>query len=217
MKGKGNPDAASAVGRYVMSKIIPLQSGYLGKGAGSSTARADLAQLRRLSDPNGIAWMAAGEQLFDGWPEDELGTPEHNDEAFNAVCSSLSFYAMHQQSQEKPMALLRDSDSHSWDWSAGSFGKACREIEQDLDKAKGVQRRLARIEAAQDFDGIVWGMRSLVQLMKAQGIPLDYGKLARDLYYVQFDDSRSIVFRRWGSEYYAQPRQQENNKAETLV
>ena len=196
-------ERAAAVGTHVMSKIIPLQRGYL-EGR-SAAARAQLAQLRRLDASRGSSWMAAGELLFSAWPEDALGSPESNAEAVNAVQAALMLYAVHQQSETRGVALVRDSrDGSSKDWGAGSFGRVCRDIEPDLEAAKGVQRRLSQIEAAKDFDGVTRGVRGLVQLMKAADVgPLDYWQLARDLYLVQLRYERDGVMRRWARQYYA--------------
>lgn len=195
-----------SLSKYVMGKIIPLQNGYFGNGPAASTARGDLAQLRRLSASDGNAWMAVGDLLFEGWPEDELGplTRENRltERTSNSVRAVLSLYAIHQQSKESPMAMTGKKGDD--DWSAGSFGRACRRIEPDLDMAKGVQRRLARVEATQDFDGAIVNIRALIQLLKANSIPLDYGRLAQDLYLIQLgEEARQKVFRRWAGEYYA--------------
>lgn len=202
-----------SLSKYVMGKIIPLQNGYFGNGPAASTARGDLAQLRRFSASDGNAWMTVGDLLFEGWPEDELGplTKEKKltERTSNAVRATLSLYAIHQQSKESPMCLVREKGEG--DWSAGSFGRACRLIEPDLEVAKGVQRRLARIEATEDFDGALVNVRALIQLLKAKSIPLDYGRLAQDLYLIQTSkESRRKVFRRWASEYYAPIRTQDN-------
>lgn len=196
-----------------MSKIIPLQNGYFGNGPAASTARGDLAQLRRLSVSDGNSWMAVGDLLFEDWPEDELGPLTKEDglteRTSNVVCAALSLYAIHQQSKESPMCLVKEKDEG--DWNAGSFGRACRLIEPDLDNSKGVQRRLARVEATEDFDGALVNIRALIQLLKAKSIPLDYGRLAQDLYLIQTSkESRRKVFRRWASEYYAPVRTQDN-------
>lgn len=198
-------ELAAAVGTYAVSKIYPLQSSYLGNGASCASARATLARLRRLNVADGNSLMAVGEQLFAGWPEDDLGSPERCPKAFEAVCSTLSLYALHQQSKDKPMALTPEAKKGmhtSGSRMQGSLGSACRLLKPNLEEAKGIQRRLSTVEAARDFDSLYRRVRALVQLLKAGGIPLDYWQLARDLYLVQFRYERDAVMRRWAQDYY---------------
>lgn len=192
-------DTAREVGSYTLGRIIPLQKAYLGKGARTSAARASLARLRRLGTAGEQPWFSIGFDLFEGWPEDRLGIPSERSQALRAVRSALQLYALHQQSQARPMALVRDAGD---DLAQGDFGRACRRIAFDLDRAKGVRRRLAQVEAADDFDGMVYTIRALVSLLRSQGIPLDYGALAGDLYLLQFETSKGSVFARWSRNYY---------------
>lgn len=191
---------ATAVARYAMRKIVPLQRAYLGKGGAVTAARASLARLRRLGTTDDSAWFSVGRDLFEDWPEDELGMPYENSRPFRAICAALQLYALHQQSKDRPMAIgAKDEDASR---RRGGFGAACRRIELDLEAAKGVRRRLMQVEAADDLEGMLYPLRALVGLMRAKDIPLDYGALARDLYLVQIAASKGSVFARWSREYY---------------
>jgi CRISPR system Cascade subunit CasB len=182
---------------------MKLQSGYL---AGLSSSRASLARLRRLGTSRDTSWMSIGDDLFEGFPE--LGAYEE-EKGLNSVKAALRYYAMLQQSKSVPVAVLQKDARRNV-----SFGSACRAIslEKNGSGAPGVRRRMAMVEAANDFGGVQTAMRSLVQLMRASKgvIQLDFGRLASDLFQIQFDETRSAVFMRWAQDYY---RAANGNKA----
>ncbi|MDD7199484.1 type I-E CRISPR-associated protein Cse2/CasB [Parafannyhessea umbonata] len=195
--------SSRAISAYANGKVMKLQSGYL---AGLSSSRASLARLRRLGTSRDTSWMSIGDDLFEGFPE--LGAYEE-EKGLNSVKAALRYYAMLQQSKSVPVAVLQKDAKRSV-----SFGSACRAIslENNGSGAPGVRRRMAMVEAANDFGGVQTAMRSLVQLMRASKgvIQLDFGRLASDLFQIQFDETRSAVFMRWAQDYY---RAANGNKA----
>lgn len=63
------------------------------------------------------------------------------------------------------------------------------------------------IERANDFDTVLYNVRSLIRLMKSskdnQPIQLDYGSLAEDLYLLQLPGEwRENVLSRWSRDYF---------------
>lgn len=209
-------DAARLVGRYVQGVIVPLQVGYCGNRGSSATARADLARLRRAASAGGASWISVGRLVFESWPEEgfracRLGRADE-EKALSAVRGALGLYALHQQSVLTGRAIVRRPDEGDDEYrirrGAGSFGRACRLIEPQLDVAKGVQRRLAGVEASSDLEGALVFMRALVSQMKScdakERIRLDYNRLAQDLFLMQYPGtSRDRVMQRWGKDYYA--------------
>lgn len=191
-------DTVRAVGSYTLSKIIPLQASYLGR-SNASWARAQLARLRKLGTPEDRTWFSVGADVFGEWPEDKLGVPDESSATFKAVSAALQLYALHQQSQDRPMALVFDKSESI---RRGGFGQACRRIEFDLDKAGGVRRRLSQVETAGDIEYALVFLRALVSQLRRGHIPLDYYTFAGDLYRIQFAASRGSVFNRWSREYY---------------
>lgn len=203
MRGVSIQKSSRAISAYANGKVMKLQSGYL---AGLSSSRASLARLRRLGTSRDTSWMSIGDDLFEGFPE--LGAYEE-EKGLNSVKAALRYYTMLQQSKSVPVAVLQKDAKRSV-----SFGSACRAIslENNGSGAPGVRRRMAMVEAANDFGGVQTAMRSLVQLMRASKgvIQLDFGRLASDLFQIQFDETRSAVFMRWAQDYY---RAANGNKA----
>lgn len=127
--------------------------------------------------------------------------------ALKSVCATLELYAWHQQSKSYPVAWMATEEADK----PKSFARACRAMNFDLEQAQGVRRRLASIEAASNFSGVLISIRALIRLMKSakdsQGkslfLSFDYGELARDLYLMQLSDkARQSVMSRWGAEYF---------------
>ncbi|MBM6868152.1 type I-E CRISPR-associated protein Cse2/CasB [Collinsella tanakaei] len=193
--------AALQVGAYVARKVAGLQSALLGTGSATASARGSLARLRRLDKPSGGSWATAGGEIFLGLPELDLSKRDE-DRMLRAVKVALKLYALHQQSQQKPMAITKKDDEQNEPPFRRSFGWSCRAIEYDLDEASGVVRRMASVEAARDFAGIETCLRGLIQLMRAEDVQVDYCQLGRDLYLLQFDGYRDEVFMRWSRDYY---------------
>ena len=54
----------------------------------------------------------------------------------------------------------------------------------------------------------------MIQLLRREGIPLDYPQLAEDLYQYQFVDGAPNVRLQWGRDLYANPTEKtkENEK-----
>ena len=205
MRGVSIQRSAHAIAACTNGKVLKLQSGYL---AGLSSSRASLARLRRLGTSRDTSWMSIGDDLFEGFPE---LSPYEEEKGLSSVKAALRYYAMLQQSKSVPVAVLQKDVKRNV-----SFGSACRAIslEKNGSGAPGVRRRMAMVEAANDFDGVQTAMRALVQLMKASKsvIQLDFGRLSSDLFQIQFDETRSAVFMRWAQDYY---RAADGNKEAT--
>lgn len=209
---------ARLVERHVMSKIAPLQKSLLENRGEASRARAALARLRRLTSSGDVAWTLVGSDIFEGWPE-ELECPHEaavdvaQDRALMAVCGVLGLYALHQQSESQPMAIMQDPEQGPLpDHKRVSFGRACRQIAPNLDDADGIRRRLVALESLCrqgvrcDMDGVLYNMRGLVTLMKSakpRPVRLDYGLLAHDLYLLQFHGACDAIMMRWGRDYFS--------------
>ena len=186
-------DRRSTVYRYVAERAGRLYEGKLEDRAG---AVADLARLRSGatreigSDP--AVWRAA----FTGYPEvaDDTTFPSH---AEFAVYVSLSLYAYHQQGQRSSM--------HT---EGPSFGTALRKLAYvgtETTPKESVVRRFNALVTADTFDETRSHLRSLVGQLRAEGIPLDYGRLADDLERLH-SPWRNGVQLRWSRDFSRTPR-----------
>lgn len=94
-------------------------------------------------------------------------------------------------------ALLAEKTSAGQDWTESS-----------------VLRRFNALATADSIPEVSHHLRGMIQLLRREGIPLDYPQLAEDLYQYQFVDGAPNVRLRWGRDLYASPTEKtkENEK-----
>ena len=119
---------AKTLGICVNRKVGGLQSAYL---AGSSSARASLARLRKTDQQGGAPWIVVGEELFEDLPDLGYGPAVEHKELLS-IRASLRYYAMLQQSKKYPVALIGSKGNE------GTFGSACGRIASGDDKGAPV-------------------------------------------------------------------------------
>lgn len=176
------------VGAFTYGQIHSLL-----KQKDSSGGRATLAQLRRgvgktpgeLPELWGVFLNKLNPELVSN-----NGIPSS---AEWAIYLSLTLFAMHQQGSGESV--------HQEKISVGAA--AARLMTENTDDArKRVLRRFGPAVTAKDMPELSHHLRGLVQLFKANGIRLDYVKLAEDLYDFQNPERRRAVQLRWGQDFY---------------
>jgi CRISPR system Cascade subunit CasB len=106
---------------------------------------------------------------------------------------SMTLYALHQQSQRKPMHRR-----------GFGLGRSVRELNgPDTDgPPSSVRRRFNTLGTADSLDELVHHARGMVQLLRAEAIPLDYALLADQLVRWQTPNGAAIIRRVWGRDFY---------------
>lgn len=185
---------ATVLARYVVGKIERIQAGLVDQQ--SSAAKATAAKLRRaLTRPAGSV-PEVWEITLGGLPEKLVGYSDDPTAAEQAAHTALCLFAIHQQSQGTRM--------HQSGWGLGkSLRKLHRELggADDLDSGPLI-RRFNALSTADSLDEMLWHLRGLITQLRAKGIPLDYGLLARDLYRYSVPEYRDSVRLRWGRDFY---------------
>lgn len=198
-------EVALEAGRYARKKIVVVQRQL--QSGNARDARATLARWRRMSFRDGSSLFLVGDEVLSGWPIEGLGYPNDDGPAVNAVCAALGLYALHQQSKSNPVAAFVTKESGP----QMTFARACREAQFDLEHANGFKSRLASVEAATDFDGVLVNVRGLIRLLRSAKGPrgesrqlsFDYEALTRDLFFMQLgDEARKRTLTRWASDYF---------------
>jgi CRISPR system Cascade subunit CasB len=196
------PTNTPAIATIVGSRIGKLQRGYL---ANRSDAVAALARLRRgVGKPAGsvldIVEYTHAEEFLHGWDDRDDGSGDDISPSYaeNAAHVTVTLYAVHQQSQRNAMHV-----------PGRRFGTSVRRIAPDPRPDGPVARRFAALGTADTFAELSHHLRGLVQLMRAERIPLDYGQLARDLWLWQMPDRAPRVRLRWGRDFHF-PRKDNN-------
>ena len=144
--------------------------------------------------------------LLQGMPASFYGTngPSHEEWA---VYLALTLYALHQQS----------NDTVCVSQLGCTLGRAVRRLaEQTVASGQdwtesSVLRRFNALATADSMPEVSHHLRGMIQLLRREGIPLDYPQLAADLYELQRTDPRyaqppANVRLRWGQDLYRDPK-----------
>lgn len=160
----------------------------------SGAQKAALANLRRgIGHLPGELPQLWGEFLLD-LPEEMHGWDGHPSQAEWAVYTALTLFALHQQGHELPVDPMHREGSR--------FGSAVGGLAVDEDEMKRVLRRLNAAATANSITALAHYLRGLVQLLRTEGIPLDYAALAGDIFRYQFPETAAQVRLAWGQDFY---------------
>ncbi len=146
--------------------------------------------------------------FLDGMPEELKSQNGKPTSAEWAIYLALTLYALHQQGH-----VLPGDDMNQ---QGVELGQAARRLvspgEDPADSS--IQKRLNALATAPQMREIAQHLRGMIQLLRAAGIPLGYTQLAKDLFYLQFQDSASRVRLRWGQDFYAIPAKDDQTEEE---
>ena len=127
-----------------------------------------------------------------------------------AAYLALTFYALHQQGHDLPS---EDMNRPGEDFD---FGKAVRRLADatsEKPEDAPVLRRFNALATAEATPERAHHLRGIVQLLRAEGVPLDYVRLAEDLYWLQIPAVAPRIRLKWGQDYYHSPKE-ENTEEE---
>lgn len=185
--------------RYVSRRVGDIQRGYVRPEGPTSSSVGTLAQLRRALGAAGGADPRSWAIVLGGFPEELIGPPRGSladpNRAEIAAMSALTTYAVHQQSQRQPMHV-----------PGVSLGEATRRVAVQRARADApgglddaTVQRLHRVSMAHTQAMRDQALRALVTLMRSaeRPVPLDYGRLAADLYWLQQTRHAARVHLAW--------------------
>ena len=190
------PPELTPVGQVVSAKIGRLQQGYL---KNTSPAVAALAQLRRaVGTPPGAA-VDVLEYTLDPVFAEDAGDAIEATTAETAAHIAMTLYAVHQQSAAAAMHVR-----------GRTLGRAMRKLADVKNLADDpLTRRLTMLCTADSLAEFTHHLRAVVQLLRRDRVPLDYGLLADQLVRWQTDgpDALRLV---WSRDYYLSPNVKKN-------
>lgn len=185
------PDHAKLASNYVDQQI----RGILAKGQDSAT-KASLARLRRGIGKVPGSVPELWEVTLKGLPEELLSRDGVPTKGEWAVHTALTLYSLHQQGRDLQNDPMQQSDA-----LGTAVGRLVKKEDEDLPRVK---RRFDAAATADSLPEFSHHLRGLIQLLKAEGIGMDYAKLAADLVSFQIPESRDKVRLRWGQDFYRQ-------------
>lgn len=168
---------------------------YLDSISETGIGKALLAKLRRGlgKEPGDIpeVWGAFLEDI----PEELLGKNGNPSAAEDAVYHALTLFALHHQGTASAGNVFVDGQS---------LGRAVGKLAllDDSGDSSRIEKKLEYAARASSLRDLVIRLRSLVQLLKAKGIGLDYCRLAEDLYRFSFEEDRRNVRLQWGRDFF---------------
>ncbi len=196
----GEASPVQELGTAVAGRVSLWQSVLLGdsrEDLRSSTVGV-LAQLRRCNTAAAPTNLTVMGELTDLVPKTFVRDTPHLTRGEQAVFDALVLFSVHQQSRRAPMHR-----------PGISVGDAVRRLAHEpgstgeLDPA--VMRRFHAMGTATNHARRVDLLRALVTLLRSREIPLDYGRLSRDLYLVQRPASSGGVLLRWARDVHRSP------------
>ncbi|WP_280468206.1 type I-E CRISPR-associated protein Cse2/CasB [Nocardia cyriacigeorgica] len=192
------------LGKALSPRLSQLQRNYLHQ---SSTARAELAKLRRgLGKPAGSVpeiWEltigAASDAMIEREPsryfDEDLTTSEQ------AAHAALTLYAAHQQSRTEPMHV-----------PTVTFGRAVRQLaDHDSRSKEAVVARFMATATAESIDELLVHVRGLIKQMRSARIGFDYAMFADDIDGLLRPARAQSVRLAWGRAFHRQERTTESN------
>ena len=182
---------------YVASKIA-----FLNSIKETGVGRGALANLRRGVGTVPGAIPELWGIMFDRFPEELMGKAEPSYAEW-AVHSALTLYALHVQ-----------GGSGNAYKTGVSLGAAVSKLIKSDEDADRILKRLNLVVTSNDQNDMAYHLRSVIQLLKNNEIPLDHAGLAKDLYLYSFPEYATAVKLRWGRDFYSKKYKNEDNKGE---
>lgn len=194
-------DARRLLEREVGRTCAVLQSKLFARGAGHSETVAQLARLRRADvtqpgDPT--VWDVTLGDL----PDELRGSGDRPSHAEAAQHAALVLFAAHLQSADGP----RHVQGRTLGRAMGQLARR-QATDTGLDDyaSTSTARRFRVFATATTYDQALGHLRGLVALMRSHAIPLDYGRLAGDLFSMQTPAGLRRLQWRWGSDFHRSP------------
>lgn len=193
------PTEATLAGTFVKRKID-----WLSDRGSEATTRAALAKLRRGigREPGSVPEL--WEMTLGELPEVLLSKGDAPSRGEWAVHTALTLFALHQQG--------KDTQKESMCKEKMSLGTAVRRLaDRDPKHEEAVKRRFHAAAMSDSFETLSWRIRGLIQLLKANDIPLDYPALTEDLYWFQVPAKRDAIRLTWGQDFYPIQKNEETD------
>ena len=174
-----------AIADFVRRKIEMLDED-------SPKSQAACAKLRRAIGKLPGATPEIWDVTLQGAPDNWQSSDGQASYAELAVHTALTLYALHHQGK-----------SESMNRGSNSFASAAAHIIiRDEGRLEATRRRFNAVATAMDFTELAYHARGIIQLLKAEGIPMDYPRFARDLLDFQYPGGADKVRLQWGEDFY---------------
>jgi len=141
-----------------------------------------------LAHPELWGFVLEKEDGTEGIPEEYRGKGDQPSNAENAAYTALTLFALHQQAQNQPMHV-----------AGVSFGQAVGRLVSQT--TSSMKKRFDSLLTAQTENARQHYLRSLITLLRSEGIAFDYGRFATDYMYLLNPTTRQKVLYRWNRDF----------------
>lgn len=190
-------EQAQLIKTYTQEKIQSIR-----KLHSESKRRAVLATLRRGAGREPGEAPEAWGIVLDRMPYKLYNSSGRLSAAEIAVYNALTLYALHQEGKDTQLQCMHHEGV--------SLGNAASRLGEGDDRER-IWKRFLKVATAADINEAVYFLRNIIQLLRTAGIGFDYGELALDLYFLQFEKGADNVRLKWGQSFYHNADDSENN------
>lgn len=190
----------NTVGEYVNRRIFLLTDNL---NAGDS--KAWLAQLRR-----GVGKIPG--ELPELWgiflqtlPEELMSKGSEPSYAEWAIYTAMTLFSIHQQGHAESMNLKGREYS---------LGCAVRRLVHSDDEEERIRFKLGLAAQSDDMTELAYRLKTLIRLLGAENIPLDYTDLAKDLFLFQSEKNTDKIRLKWGQDFYRNMKTNDKGEGE---
>jgi len=188
----GRRRSLGLVGTTVSGHINVLQRGYR---EDRGDAVAAVARIRRgagkpSADMPDLWGLLGTDPLYEPGAFGEQDT----ERAAEAAYITLTLWALHQQSHR--LHRMHVPGGHE-------LGSAVRRLMPGTEIDEPIRKRFVRVGSAPHLIALAERLRDIVQLLRRDEIPLDYGLLADQVYRWQQPGGRQQIRRSWGTAFHA--------------
>ena len=75
-----------------------------------------------------------------------------------------------------------------------------------------MKNKLQMLVTSNDMNEFSYHMKNIITFLRNEGIQLNYGNLAKDIYAFQFEDSRRRISLKWAQDFYRENKEEKNNE-----
>ena len=96
-----------------------------------------------------------------------------------------------------------------------SLGNALRRLaaaQGDSNAKERMQKKLQMVITSKDMGEFSHHLKGIITLLRGAGIPVNYVELAKDIYYFQFEGSKTKVSLKWGQDYFRKDKEETENE-----
>jgi len=188
-------NTADTIYRDVMRKIDKL-----------SDDKASLSILRHGAGRTPLEYPSAWGIVLLDMSDEIMSDGDRINYAEYAEYTALTMYAVYMQGSKN----VEQHRNQSLGTACGLLSASKSTGESEL--SGNVKKRFDRLVLADDMDSLSHYLISMIGLLKQNEISLDYGKLAKDLFFWQMPKEKENIVMKWERDFYKTINQFSNKK-----